>query len=220
MYGTDIISIGGLTMKQRLYVDMDGTIAVWGNSAWEEVCSKGYFLHRPPMMNVIQAIKEVVRSHPNVEVFILSAALQNDYAVPEKNAWLDKYLPEIDKDHRVFSVYGEDKGKYINQKGDILLDDYSKNLVEWEAKGGKGIKILNGVNWSKKSWKGDVVFHETNPKLLAESIVLLGTRGQELEKDREISHTIPSRVKDFNPKEYMDNSKHKTFSQKCAEPNR
>lgn len=29
---------------------------------------------------------------------------------------------------------------------DILIDDYSSNLVSWVASGGKGIKLLNEVN--------------------------------------------------------------------------
>lgn len=169
--------------KVRLMVDMDGTLAVWGDSPFEEVCAKGYFRSRPTMPNVINAVKHIIRNYPEVEVFILSAALQDNHSVGEKNEWLDKYLPEIDMEHRIFSTYGENKGKYLKSKGDILLDDYSKNLLEWEANGGKGIKLLNGVNWSKKSWRGDVVFHETDHKLLAESIVLLGTRNVDLGKE-------------------------------------
>lgn len=176
-------------MRTRLYIDMDGTIAVWGNSPWEEVCAKGYFRNRPPMMNVINAVKHIIKNHPEVEVFILSAVITDEHSRDEKHEWLDKFLPEIDREHRIFSVYGEDKGKYIHAKGDILLDDYSKNLTEWESHGGKGIKLLNGVNWSKRSWKGDVVFYETNPKMLAESIVLLGTRGIGIDKTKDVNIT-------------------------------
>lgn len=181
-------------MRKRLYVDMDGTVAVWGNSPWEEVCAKGYFRNRPPMMNVINAVKHIIKNHPEVEVFILSAVITDEHSRDEKHEWLDKFLPEIDREHRIFSVYGEDKGKYIHAKGDILLDDYSKNLTEWEAHGGKGIKLLNGVNWSKRSWKGDVVFYETNPKMLAESIVLLGTRGIGMDKakKRDVAERTPA----------------------------
>lgn len=199
-------------MKRRLFVDMDGTVAVWGNSPWEEVCTKGYFANRPPMMNVINAVKEIIHNHPEVEVFILSAVITDNHSVGDKHEWLDKYLPEIDHNHRIFSVYGEDKAKYMNAKGDILLDDYSKNLVEWEAAGGKGIKILNGVNWSKRSWRGDVVFHETDPKLLGESIVLLGTRGYGLER---------TKVREFDAKEFRE-SKQKIYKTKTVgkEPTR
>jgi hypothetical protein len=195
--------------KTRLFIDMDGTIAVWGNSPWEDVCSKGYFKNRPPMTNMIEAVKSIIHNHPQVEVFILSAVITDDHSAGEKHEWLDKYLPEIDRKHRIFSVYGEDKGKYIHQKGDILVDDYSKNLIEWEAKGGKGIKVLNGLNWSKKSWKGDVIFHETNPRLLAESIVLLGTRGIEREREKIVSKKP---IKEFDPKEY------RKASQKAISP--
>ena len=36
----------------------------------------------------------------------------------------------------------------------ILIDDFSKNLHRWEAAGGTGIKILNGINATKGTWTG------------------------------------------------------------------
>lgn len=38
-------------------------------------------------------------------------------------------------------------------KNIILIDDFNKNLVEWEQAGGRGVKYLNGQN-SKLSWDG------------------------------------------------------------------
>ena len=37
----------------------------------------------------------------------------------------------------------------------ILLDDYTKNLIEWEQSGGIGIKRITSVaDNSTKKWKG------------------------------------------------------------------
>lgn len=57
---------------------------------------------------------------------------------------------------------GENKAQVIKSKLDItidkttvLLDDYTKNLVEWESAGGVGIKRLTKVaDNSTGKWKG------------------------------------------------------------------
>lgn len=48
-------------MKQRLFVDMDGTLAVWENSPIEVVARPGYFLNRSPVETVIAALKELMK---------------------------------------------------------------------------------------------------------------------------------------------------------------
>ena len=46
----------------------------------------------------------------------------------------------------VFVPYGEPKTAYVQTKDAILVDDYSKNLHEWEKSGREGIKFFNGFN--------------------------------------------------------------------------
>ena len=43
---------------------------------------------------------------------------------------------------------------------DILLDDYSKNLIEWVEAGGTAIKVRNNINCSGKTWKGDTIYNQ------------------------------------------------------------
>ena len=72
----------------------------------------------------------------------------------EKEAWLDRYLPEIDTQHRIFVPCGSPKSAFVPEgikKSDVLLDDYSQNLHEWK---GKGIKLMNGINGTRGSWQG------------------------------------------------------------------
>ena len=136
-----------------MYVDMDGTLAEFKKvDTLEKLYEKGYFLNLEPYMNVVDAIRSIVTDHSEIEVYILSAVLSDSpYAVTEKNAWLDQYLPEIDISHRLYPHCGTDKKEFLEREfgsignKDFLLDDYSANLHSWEPPA-KGIKLMNGIN--------------------------------------------------------------------------
>ncbi|MBE5968822.1 MAG: hypothetical protein E7242_01165 [Lachnospiraceae bacterium] len=160
-------------MGKRLFVDMDGTLAEFKpTSKLEDLYEKGYFLNLQPLPNVIDTIKKIKEENPDIEVFILSAVLTDSkYALQEKNEWLDKYIPEIDDEHRIFPPCGEDKSKYIEggvTMDDYLLDDYTFNLNSWDPPG-HGIKLLNGINFTKKTWAKSRVDFESDK--LKDSIV-------------------------------------------------
>lgn len=153
---------------------MDGTLAEFRNvDTLETLYEKGYFLNLKPNENVIQAVKNIIAEDNGIEVFIMSSVLtDSEFALDEKNAWVDKYLPEIDADHRIYPPCGEDKKEYIPGQisgKDFLLDDYTKNLVLWELPG-KGIKLLNGINDTHKTWQGAKIKHENSPESIASEI--------------------------------------------------
>lgn len=54
----------------------------------------------------------------------------------DKIKWVRRLLSE---DIPVHIVYKEEKKQYCKGKGCILIDDYSRNIKEWEACGGTGI---------------------------------------------------------------------------------
>lgn len=135
----------------RLYVDMDGTIAKFYHHKQylEKMYEQGYFANLKPYA-ILNTIKQLA-SKSNIEVFILSACVFSPYCEDEKLAWLDKYLPEIDDDHRILVNVGENKADYIDYDVDtinVLLDDYSRNLYEWNEYdfNNIGIKFVNGIN--------------------------------------------------------------------------
>lgn len=168
-----------MTDKIRIFVDMDGTIARFHdeNLYLERMFEKGFFSGLKPFDNAVEAIKHIIDNHPNADVYVLSATITTPYCLAEKNAWLDKYLPNIDKEHRIFVenlstakslcvpgsyMYKDDNGKYHNKifKNDILIDDYNKNLEEWERDGGTAIKAKNNINHKGlhgELWKGDLI---------------------------------------------------------------
>lgn len=147
-------------MKTRYFFDMDGTMAVWNNVSNEELYKENYFLNLEPNFNMVELVNQMLRE--GKEVYSCSHFLtDSQYALEEKNKWLDKYVPSLDKEHRVFIPYGQSKAEYFNEHGltpiiltDFLIDDYTPNLLQWEEMGGTGIKFLNGINHTHGTWKG------------------------------------------------------------------
>lgn len=161
--------------KQRLFVDMDGTLAVFQRvDRLEALYEYGYFANLPPIENVIQAVKLIIKNHPEIDVHILSAYLTDSpYALIEKQQWLDQYLPEIDAAHRIFTPCGQDKKEFIPggiRGSDFLLDDYTHNLCLWQPPA-RGIKLLNGINHTNGTWMYDCIRYDKSPAELAENIV-------------------------------------------------
>ena len=174
--------------RQRLFVDMDGTLAVFHpTDTLKPLYEKGYFSNLEPHTNVVAAIKEIIHHHPEIDIFTLSSVLTDSpYALEEKNAWLDKYLPEIDVKHRVFVPCGSDKKLGIEggvRENDFLLDDYTKNLIDWET-AGRGIKLLNALNHSRGTWKKDRLRYDRDPESLANGIVSVMEKGQHIYDER------------------------------------
>lgn len=141
----------------RLFVDMDGTLAVFSYvKNIEELYQKGYFDRLKPMANVIKAIKYIIEEVPKVEVSILSSYLQDSkFALAEKQKWLDRYLPELKISNRIFIPYQENKASILRDlsRNDYLLDDYTPNLVSWSKKG-TAIKLVNEINDTTGLWQG------------------------------------------------------------------
>ena len=161
--------------KQRLYVDMDGTLTVFTPvDKLETLYEKGYFLNQAPHENVLAAIRGIITNHPDIEVHILSAVLADSiYAMQEKNEWLDRYLPEIDNEHRVFVPCGSNKKEGIQggiRSNDFLLDDYTHNLNNWQPPA-RGIKLLNAINHTRGSWEYDRIRYDREPTDLAKGIL-------------------------------------------------
>lgn len=166
-------------MQKALYIDIDGTLARFhdADKAFiEAMWTPGFYISLKPFENLVAAIKLFIKDNPDVEVYVLSAVLDTEppFVVDEKNQWLDIFLPEIDREHRIFTRAGEDKSSYLDMKGKecYLLDDYNKNLYEFVHAGGRGIKFHNNVNHrglgafggSKGNlWQGDIVHFSDNP---------------------------------------------------------
>lgn len=143
----------------KIFLDMDGTLAKFNvPNALERFATEKGFFARLGAYKGIEKINEMVK---NGNVYIISAS-PNMYADIDKISWLRKYLPDLPMENICFCRLGINKAheieKVLNIKIDktcFLLDDYTKNLREWESVGGVGIKRLTKVSDnSRKLWTG------------------------------------------------------------------
>lgn len=148
----------------NLFVDMDGTIAkfYYKKNYLEKMYEQGYF-ENLPLYAIAKHIDDFAKKDTCVNVYILSACVNSKYCEQEKTEWLLKNMPNINPKNFLFTKVGECKAQKIALSVDnienyinILLDDYTINLEQWESKGNNmvGVKFLNGMNDTTKSWQG------------------------------------------------------------------
>ena len=144
---------------KRLFIDLDGTVAKFNvRNALERFDKEiGFFAN----LKAYKGIEQVNELALKGNVFIISAS-PNEQADKDKMKWIQKYLYNIPKENITLCRLGQDKAKVIQDKYNFtidrecyLLDDYTKNLNEWSACGGTGIKRITYVaDNSRKLWKG------------------------------------------------------------------
>lgn len=195
-----------MELSIRFNVDLDGTAAIFQKvDTLETLYEKGYFYNLEPNQNVVDAIRLIIRKHPEIEVYVMSSVLSDSkYALHEKNQWIDKYLPEIDQEHRIFPPCGENKLDYIPggvRETDLLLDDYTHNLTLWEPPA-RGIKLLNGINHTRETWRGNRLRYDKSPEELAENIVDIAVNGVIIRdikpQETDVEKLINQMEKNFN----------------------
>ena len=149
---------------KKIFLDLDGTLAKFNvPNALERFDKEEGFFSKLGAYKGIESINELAK---NNNLFIISAS-PNEQADKDKMIWIEKYLPNININNITICRIGENKAKIIQDKYNItineqcyLLDDYTKNLIEWENFGGTGIKRLTTVaDNSRKIWQGLVLKH-------------------------------------------------------------
>lgn len=149
---------------KKIFLDLDGTLAKFNvPNALERFDKEIGFFSKLGAYKGIEAINELAK---NNNLFVISAS-PNEQADKDKMIWLEKYLPNINVNNITICRIGENKAKIIQDKYNItineqcyLLDDYTKNLIEWENFGGTGIKRITTVaDNSRKIWQGLVLKH-------------------------------------------------------------
>ena len=143
---------------RKVFLDMDGTIAKFNvKNALVRFENELDFFARLGAYKGIEKINEMAKVG---NIYIISAS-PNDRCDSDKMKWLDKFLPSLPKANIVFCRIGENKAEIIKEKigvdikDTLLLDDYTKNLIQWENAGGIGIKRLTRVaDNSTGKWQG------------------------------------------------------------------
>ena len=162
---------------KRVFFDIDGPLNVWETGVpIEEVTSPGYLVAREPHKHIVEAARLLYEA--GVDVFIISAVFDPPHTIPEKDQWIDKYLPFIDKAHRLYPLCGEGKSEALKhagfKDGDVLLDDYNVNLREVRVGLSNRVKCVKcvcpGTNDTRGTWDGDRVFVTENPENIAKKL--------------------------------------------------
>lgn len=150
-----------------LYVDMDGCVArLKPFTSLNQFLVPGYFVSLIPQRNLISAIKLLRLQGKKIKIL---SSVCSENAIKEKNEWLDKYMPFIGSADRNFVWETQSKADYAD--GCFLLDDFSKNLHEWNQKQGIGIKFMNGSNGNFGTWTGLNVDYKQSAEVLAEQLL-------------------------------------------------
>ena len=137
---------------------MIGTLARFNvrNALQRFETEKGFFAK----LGAYKGIEKINEMAKAGNVYIISAS-PNKQADNDKMIWIEKYLNNVPMENRLICRCGENKAEYLKSKGlqidknIYLLDDYTKNLIEWESAGGVGIKRLTKVaDNSTGKWQG------------------------------------------------------------------
>lgn len=147
------------TIDKKIFLDLDGTIAKFNvpNALKRFDNEEGFFAK----LGAYKGIEEINKIAETGIIYIISAS-PNDQADNDKMLWLDKYLPNVPRENITLCRLGQNKAQIIENKYNIeinvncyLLDDYTKNLIEWENFGGIGIKRLTSVSDNSRGlWQG------------------------------------------------------------------
>lgn len=143
---------------KKIFLDLDGTLAKFNvRNALKRFDNEIGFFAKLGAYKGIETINEMAKEG---NVYIISAS-PNEQADKDKITWIEKYLNNIPKTNRLICRVGDNKAEYLKAKGIqidntcYLLDDYTKNLNEWEKSGGVGIKRITSVaDNSTKKWQG------------------------------------------------------------------
>lgn len=175
----------------NVFFDMDGVIAEWNEKATlEDIFSEGYFRNVSPNKVTINVLKNLFKKYVNTEpsqvrFFILSARY-DDESNEENRFEKDKryFLSKYDIKFPVcFVSCGKSKKEvfdlypFLNPKDyNLLFDDHTPNLVDWENNKNIGIKWLNKINGSNKSkYEGLCIpayrMNETSIMIMIEGII-------------------------------------------------
>lgn len=163
---------------KNMIFDLDGSAAdFYAHEDWEEkMYKRRFFRNLNPLHNVPAGINLFLDRHPEMKKnsYIDSAVLEeNKYAKSEKSAWVAEFIPGIKRAHYLYVNVGCRKSEAFNRqltKDDVLFDDNSKNLIEWEEDGGTSIKVINGINGKGQKFKGPRIDARWSPEEICEAL--------------------------------------------------
>lgn len=168
----------------RVYFDQDGVLTIWKSTGGaEHLFEEGFFGNLLPNICVLDAVEELLRR--GIPTHCLSKyEPRSRYALREKTDWLERHLPSLPAEKMLFCPGNLSKADYLLlhtgeerlSKSDILIDDFTPNLQDWEQHGGTGLKLMNGFNGTKGTWRG-VRVTDSNSEVIVDTILKMGEEG-------------------------------------------
>lgn len=171
---------------KTIFFDIDGTLARFHDTEHnyiEAMWQQGFYKNLEPFENIVEAVNYLSKRSEKygIKIAVMSAYLDTDppFVQKEKMEWIHQYLPNVN-DIRLVPA-GSDKSEFIhnNETEAWLVDDYNKNLIEWEKQGFHSIKFVNDVNdqgrgayggEAGKLWNGNRIFYNSSPKQIVQRI--------------------------------------------------
>lgn len=148
----------------NIYLDLDGVCAgfdegfetrfgihpakISDNAMWDAIHGCSEYWHELPVMTGAYEFCDWIKP---LQPQVLTACPEKNYqeAAYAKKHWVRTKLPG---DFQVLPVRGGAvKPLFMHQVGDILIDDYGKNIEMWEDAGGIGIKHAGDFNKTKQT---------------------------------------------------------------------
>lgn len=152
MTTTDLLALAERVDIPRIYLDLDGVMADFDahfpetfgldhksladDEMWAKINSHpSYFRDLPPCLGAI----EFFRSIEFLQPIILTACPRTNYAhaAKQKREWVREHLSE--KAMVLPVMGGHNKPLFMHEPGDVLIDDFAKNIDAWDKAGGTGI---------------------------------------------------------------------------------
>ncbi len=206
--------------KHVLCVTLDGTLREFKADSEYDRGNRGFYEGLRPMPDMLETIKTIKKENPDIKV-VISTLLSDDAPTAQKetDAWLDKYLPEVEKKDRIYTPVKEAvKSHGIEQAvcdrfGGKDIDSPEMENVTFMSSvsafldgvhKGKCIEVLNEINHtgekdkfisidgSEKSISG--VAYDTAPDIQAKRIVSVITKGDYV---RDVPPAFESRVASY-----------------------
>lgn len=150
------------TTHVNLYFDMDGVLALYDRSAYEGENPRflrpgEHYFRNLEEDSIAAEVFRWLNEHAeelSISIYILTSLPGGDIFnehFHDKILWLFEKFPGIRIEQILVSVTNKnDTVKYIKnralQKRDILIDDFNRNLSQWQKNGGTAIKFCNGIN--------------------------------------------------------------------------
>lgn len=147
-------------LKRQIYLDLDGVMfdfeghylslfghthdSVSDSEMWKNIHNHGHFFKDIPLYEgAYDFFAHLVERYGTANIQILTACPKSDYT----NA--ARYKREAVREHLSIFVkvlpmlHGKNKVLFMHEPGDILIDDFEKNIKPWNEAGGFGILHKN-----------------------------------------------------------------------------